>query len=182
MSFLQKVAVVAKPSIYHGSPSKFSRFQKATQGKDYGVGIYFTENKDEALQYIDEEKGGYLYTVDLLTSKPFDVRDKLQAKSISDALNLDWQKVVKNKLWKNPSTGHSPEDKNNFFPKIIDELSNLVKDRGLPWYKAYDLFTPVFKGLGFDSIRDGVLKWWVLTDPKKIKILKVVKVRGTEGK
>ena len=175
-SFLNRIWAATSSTLYHGSPSKFSKFKKPNQGKDYGVGIYFTENKKEALEYIDEDEGGYLYSVELNISKPFNVRDKEQAKKLSDVLGLDWQVVLDNELWKDPSTGYSSDDADNFYLKIIDELSNIVKSQGLSWYKAYDLFDPAFKKLGFDCIHDKKKRWWVVKDPNKIKILKVTKV------
>ena len=87
----EKYQIVAHKNVYHGSPVKFSRFKNISQGKNYGAGIYFTEDQDEASQYgyseIDDGASrdnimgkGYLYTVDLSVSKPFDVRNKTQAK------------------------------------------------------------------------------------------------------
>ena len=185
----EKYQILAHKHVYHGSPHKFDRFSKISHGKNYGAGIYFTEDEDEARQYgymeIDDNAArdhtlgkGYLYTVDLNVSKPFDVRNKAQAKKISDHLELDWSTVLKNQLWKDSSCGFDVSDKDNLYLKIFDTLSDRLKSQGRRWYEADSIFIKAMKELGFDCIHDTKKKWWVVYEPSKIKILSVKKITG----
>lgn len=58
-----------KITVYHGSKAKFDAFSLEYMGSnatDYGQGIYFTKNKEIALQYASD---GYLYTCEIPTAK-----------------------------------------------------------------------------------------------------------------
>lgn len=54
--------------LYHGSCKKFTNFELkyAKEGKDYGKGIYFTPNYDQAKKWAARKKGkGYIYIIEI---------------------------------------------------------------------------------------------------------------------
>ena len=57
--------------LYHGSPKKFDEFdlQYAQVGKDFGKGIYFTSNPQQAIQwarrFANRGYPGYLYKIEI---------------------------------------------------------------------------------------------------------------------
>lgn len=56
--------------VYHGSSAKFDTFRLDYMGSnatDYGQGIYFSKDKEIALQYAQD---GYLYTCEIPLIKP----------------------------------------------------------------------------------------------------------------
>lgn len=61
-------------SLFHGSPEKFKKIQKPSSGKNYGSGVYLTEDIQEAYYYsLTSDKDGFLYEVELdsVTSSRF---------------------------------------------------------------------------------------------------------------
>lgn len=54
--------------LYHGSYKKFTNFELkyAKEGKDYGKGIYFIPNYDQAKKWAARKKGkGYIYIIEI---------------------------------------------------------------------------------------------------------------------
>jgi len=171
--------VVAAKKIYHGSPSKFKKFETSGQGKNYGIGIYFTEDLTEAKDYaVSSDEDGYVYEVKLNASNSYDPNDPKHARQIADHFNLDWAEVAANELWKNPSTGYSAEDKDNYYIKLADVLNERAKAEGRRWWEGEKDLTD-FIHQKWDSIHDTRKGWWVVRKPSAVKILKSTKVLAT---
>lgn len=166
-------SVIAK--IYHGSPEKFEKFELSRQGKDYGIGIYFTEDFKEAKNYADSDEDGYVYEVKLNVSKPYNPFSVQHARQIAKDLGLDWGKVKNNKLWEDPSTGYTAEDKDNYYIKLADIMNERAESEGRRWWEGEKkLGEYIYKQ--WDSIRDPKKNWWVVQDPNKIEILKTTAI------
>lgn len=160
-----------KITAYHGSPEKFQAFKDSNQGKNYGHGLYFTQNKQEAQWYAGKsEKKGYIYTVEVTANKIFNVRDEKQAKELSDYLELNWPKVKKDQSWKDPGSGYTSREKDNLYIKIAGQVYEETKD--YPENKM----RPTLLHLGYDAIQDDEEEWIVVFSKKQAKIISTEKI------
>lgn len=157
---------------YHGSPTKFSSFTDTNQGKNYGIGLYFTLNEKEAQWYAGKsDNKGYIYTVELSVKKALNVRNEKQAHELSDRLELDWSKVKKDQSWKDSGSGYTSRDRDNFYIKLAGQ----VYDKHKTW--AEDYMRPVILALGYDAIQDDEEEWVVVLSKKQVKILSSQKIK-----
>jgi len=166
---------------YHGSPYKFKKFKLDNKGVNYGPGIYFTEDREEAIEYAtNHDEPGYLYEARISSNKQFDTSSAKDAKKVSDELDLIWAEVEADELWKDTSSGLSAEDKGNFYHKLASVLGDKLKSEGTEWYKAKGLINKTIEDLGWDAIHDPVAGWVIVTNPNKVKVDKVTKVPYVE--
>jgi len=170
-------------TFYHGSASEFMEFDpaKAADGNvQYGAGIYFTENRDQAIGYAE---GGWLYEAEIHFDNEIDPTpgtrmdvDKIE-RLIKGA--PDWEEMVLN--W-----GSLEETIQSMleYPKSEQDTADQI------WFDLYrhnvDLWMRNVVALGYDGffvktepdIWNNSEGYWyaVVYNPESIRNLKVTKL------
>ncbi len=153
---------------FHGSPFKFQKFSEPKGGRNYGVGIYLTQDREEAIQYsLASDEDGWLYTVKPSVSRVFDVHSKTDADKIRREMERQGFKFVVSRQYdfeNEEMWGSEPWDHQNWYWRLVSMLGR----NGVELDK--EIFT------WFDAILDSKKKWLVIRDPKKAKIIKADRV------
>lgn len=173
------ITAIPEKGIFHGSPFKFKAFTgTGNQGRNFGHGHYFTENKAEAEEYaLSSDADGYVYTVDLHVHKPFNPRDPEHAKKLGKILDLKWVKVKNDKSYQDPDTGFDESDKDNYYLKLANTLIQKLLSNNESWTKVDMMIGSALKDAGFDSVHDPVKKWWIVPNPDNVKIRRAEKIK-----
>lgn len=164
-----------KIKAYHGTSTKFEEFEEAKSGGvNFGPGLYFTENSAEAATYVHGQRG-YVLTVELTISNPFDVRNKQHGKMLAHELGLSWSSVTNNSGHMNPDGGLTEEDRDVVYHQVISELFDNGVGRNYHIIKG-DV-KELMAELGFDGIYDPKRKWWVAFRSSQVQIIESKTIR-----
>lgn len=158
---------------YHGSPSKFCIFESPKSGKDYGVGIYLTQNYNEAIQYaFGADRSGFIYEIVPVKCNFFDVTNKNHAQILIDHLNRKGLSKGGEFDFLESSTGFDSSMRYSWYHRISSMFS--LNDRN------GDDMWELLSSFGFDSILDPIKGWVVISNPSQINIMSTKKINIKE--
>jgi hypothetical protein len=144
-------------NFYHGSKTKFSKFDKPGSGK-HGPGFYFTPSRNEAMHFAktlagDGSSGQFLYEVDLLFNNPFNTMSVEHCSQVARSLNL---------AYRVPEFAGGAKEH-------YHHLLSQMKKRGL--IDSDSELNALIKTAGFDAIFYNLMEHVIVFDENQIEII-----------